>query len=722
MSKKGRLTFPIDVSIMDRSVELMKEWGADAIRDCDGTTLPSNVGELGVKIYSTYFVTRGDNKWAKANLDELQHMYVMSERVTAHDGEVSIPLLHGFLTDEVEVDYDADPKKYWEVIDRTTDKVISEYTVDRAHNTVTIKPAENMHEYTVIFFVRVIWDSTQMYNYITNNWDREKEMPYDPRYPKTNKYIKDHLREWLKSHPDTDVVRFTTFLYHFALLFNDKRREKFVDWFGYGATCSPKAMDDFEKEYGYRLRPEDIVTAGSYNSPFKVPTKQYLDYMDFIGKFVCDECRQLVDIVHENGREAMMFLGDTWIGTEPYGKYFGNIGLDAIVGSVGSGITVRMLTDMPHVKYSEGRFLPYFFPDTFREGGKPTEELNEIWRKARRAMMIKPLDRMGFGGYLNLADKFPDFIKRVGEICDEFRDIYDTVKGSSVKTSIKVGVLNCWGKLRSWQAFMVAHELWYKQTYSYMEVFEALSGLPVDIEFINFGDVLAGRLNDFNIVLNVGNAGTAFSGGKWWNDVNVITKVREWVYNGGGFIGIGEPTAFDKQETFFALRDVLGVDKELGFTLSTDKYNIVPNQEHFILEGIDKQVTYGESTKGIYALEGATVLDIARCGDPERDVNVGEVQMAVNAYGKGAGFYMSGFKFDNLTTRLLYRAMLYISGKTDLVKRGFSTNFNTDYYYYEDKKRGCLINNSTKTEETTLYDMSGKAHSVTLNPLEMKWL
>ena len=42
-----------------------------------------------------------------------------------------------------------------------------------------------------------------------------------------------------------------------------------------------------------------------------------------------------MDIVHSYGKEAMMFLGDHWIGTEPYGKYFKSIGLDAVVGSVG---------------------------------------------------------------------------------------------------------------------------------------------------------------------------------------------------------------------------------------------------------------------------------------------------------------------------------------------------------------------------------------------------
>ena len=83
---------------------------------------------------------------------------------------------------------------------------------------------------------------------------------------------------------------------------------------------------------------------GYYNSTFRVPTKQYLDYMDFIQRFVAAKAKELVDLVHEAGREAMMFLGDNWIGTEPYGKYFQGIGLDAVVGSVGGGATLRLIS------------------------------------------------------------------------------------------------------------------------------------------------------------------------------------------------------------------------------------------------------------------------------------------------------------------------------------------------------------------------------------------
>ena len=81
----------------------------------------------------------------------------------------------------------------------------------------------------------------------------------------------------------------------------------------------------------------------------------------------------MVDIVHEYGKEAMMFMGDHWIGMEPFMDEFASIGLDAVVGSVGNGATLRLFSDIKHVKYTEGRFLPYFFPDTFHEGGDPVK-------------------------------------------------------------------------------------------------------------------------------------------------------------------------------------------------------------------------------------------------------------------------------------------------------------------------------------------------------------
>ena len=95
---------------------------------------------------------------------------------------------------------------------------------------------------------------------------------------------------------------------------------------------------------------------------------------------------------------------------------------------MGNGSTLRLISDIPGVKYTEGRFLPYFFPDTFHEGGDPVREAKENWVTARRAILRKPIDRIGYGGYLKLACAFPEFIDYVESVCNEFRELYDNIK------------------------------------------------------------------------------------------------------------------------------------------------------------------------------------------------------------------------------------------------------------------------------------------------------
>ena len=63
---KGRVTIPTDVDVVPETLELVKRWGADAIRDCDGTDYPEELKNVDAKVYSTYYTTRKDNAWAKS--------------------------------------------------------------------------------------------------------------------------------------------------------------------------------------------------------------------------------------------------------------------------------------------------------------------------------------------------------------------------------------------------------------------------------------------------------------------------------------------------------------------------------------------------------------------------------------------------------------------------------------------------------------------------------
>lgn len=713
----GRLTIPTDENFVEGTKIIAKKWGADAVRDCDGTRLPKNAGELG-KVYNTYFVVRGDNEWAEKHHDELQNVLLMSERVTAFESPLKIDLLKGYYRQQLSVNPES-PKKYWQVYDRTEGKEITNWYYD-GNGFVIVENPVMFHEYTVNFFAQNIWDSTQMYNYITNGWTGEKHLVMEPRYEKTFGHIKENLTKWCKQNDDVSVVRFTTFLYHFFLVFGEDGKEKHVDWFGYPMTASPRAFDAFKERYGYEIKAEDIIDNGTYHSNFVNPTKVFKDYMEFVEEYVSKTVRELVGIVHENGKEAMMFLGDSWIGTEPYGEHFKEMGLDAVVGSVGGGVTVRMLSEIPHVKYREGRFLPYFFPDTFFEGNEENAvaELNKNWLTARRAMMRKPLDRMGFGGYLSLAAKFPSFIDRVEEIADEFRTIYEAIDNKKPWCRLKVGLLNAWGKKRSWMSHMVAHELWYQQIYSYQGILEAISGLPVDIEFLSFDEVRNGVPKDIDVIINAGDAYTAFSGGKEWLDERLQVSIRKFVYEGGGFIGVGEPTACEGNGRYFQLADVLGVDEEIGFTLSNDKYNI-QKQPDELTEGL-KEIDYGEDKKNIYALDGTKVLDITFSDRFKRSVNVGEVKMAINEYGKGRSFYITGIPYSFQNSQLLYKAMCRVANKN--LYECYSTNENTECNYYPASGKYAVTNNSKENQVTDFYDIIGTKKEIMLKPMEIKWV
>lgn len=710
---KGRVTIPTENDFLDETIDVLKKLKADAVRNCDGTDMPDEIIALGQKVYQTYFVCRGDNQWVNNNLDEVQQLFLGSKYVLATQKTVSIDFLDGYLLEQIKPDYFHDVKKYWQVFDRTTNTIITDFEINQTTNEVTIKNANLFHEYSVNFLAYVIWDPTQMYNHITNNWTKEHEIPFDIRLPKSNIYMLEALTNWLENNPKTDVVRFTTFFYHFTLVFNDKRKEKFVDWFGYGTSVSVKALEDFKKEYGYELTAEDFITSGSYNSSFNVPTKKYLDYMDFIQKFVSTNVKKLVDIVHSHNKEAMMFLGDNWIGTEPYGKYFKDMNMDAVVGSVGSGATLRMISDIPHVKYTEGRFLPYFFPDTFYEGNDPCIEARENWLISRRAIMRKPVDRIGYGGYLSLAYKFPKFMAYIESICDEFRLIYKNINNQKPFTNVKVAVLNSFGKVRSWQTHMVAHALWYKEAYTYQGIIEALSGLAVDVKFISFDDVInTNVLDDIDCIINAGIHDTSFSGGVNWDNEILVSKIREFVYNGKGFIGVGEPAAYNKGGRFFQIADILGVDKELGFTLSTDKYNWNKTENHFIFKDNIEPMNYGESTQSIYAINPTTqILDLGNK----------EIFAATNNYGEGRGVYLAGLPYNTQNTRVLLRSIYYACNKENEMFKYFSSNPNCEVSYYPSTNTYAIINNSNFIQETKIHINKDVYRTVTLQSGQIKW-
>ena len=713
--KVGRVTIPTDLDVVPETLEIMKRWGADAIRDCDGTDFPAELQNQNAKIYSTYYTTRKDNVWAKANPDEVQQCYIMTGFHTATEGALEIPLMQGISPELMEVNTRDDIKRWWEVMDRTTGEPIApedwDYNVETG--CVVIAAPEAFHEYTVAFLAYLIWDPVHMYNAVTNNWQNfEHQITFDVRQPKTHKFTIERLRKFIADHPYVNVIRYTTFFHQFTLMFDELKREKFVDWYGYSASVCPYILEQFEKEAGYKFRPEFIVDQGYYNNQYRVPSKEFKDFQAFQRREVAALAKEMVDITHELGKEAMMFLGDHWIGTEPFMEEWKTIGVDAVVGSVGNGSTLRLISDIPGVKYTEGRFLPYFFPDTFYEGGDPVKEAKENWVTARRAILRKPIDRIGYGGYLKLALQFPEFIDYVESVCNEFRELYENIKGTTPYCVKTVAVLNSWGKMRAWGCHMVHHALYQKQNYSYAGIIEALSGAPFDVKFISFDDIRKepSILDSIDVIINVGDGDTAHTGGAEWEDAVVSSAVRKFVHNGGGFIGVGEPTGHQYQGHYFQLASVLGVEKETGFTLNYDKYNWEQKPEHFILADVAGEVDFGEGKKNIYAFEGTDILV-----QKEK-----EVQMATNTFGNGRSVYISGLPYSFENSRVLYRAILWAAHGEDILNKWFSTNYNVEVHAFVANGKYCVVNNTYVPQDTTVYTDTG-SFALHLEANEIRW-
>jgi beta-D-galactosyl-(1->4)-L-rhamnose phosphorylase len=711
---KGDFTLPGEAGYEELTLKLADKWGADAIRDSDGTVLSDRIISADYNIYSTICLVRADNEWAKANRDKLQQNYLMSDPVVAEKDRVRIELLNGFFREQLEVNTNDDPKTWWQVFDRTTGEEVpkEQWTFDASGGTVTVNKVKKWHKYTVNFLAYRIWEAISMYNHITNNWgDREHQMPVDPIYPETQKFMLEYLQKWLDQHPRTKIVRFTSLFYNFAWFWGDPsiQRFRYADWGSYEMTVSPFAMRLFARDRGYEMTGEDFVNNGNYCSSHNVPSERLLDWMDFMNEFVVSFGRKCIDLIHKAGKVAYMFYDDHWVGTEPYGERYRDFSFDGLIKCVFNAFEARLCAGVQGVKTKELRLHPYLFPTglkgepTFMTGGDPALDARRFWDNIRRGLLRVPIDRIGLGGYLHLVQDFPDFVETIEHITQEFRTLKQLHAGGCPYTApLKVAVLTAWGKLRSW--VYVGHFIHGMELY---EVTESLAGLPVDVSFISFGDILEqGIPKDVDVIINAGKAGTAWSGGEHWKNEKIVENITRWIAGGGGFIGIGEPSACQFSGQYFQLSHILGVDRETGLKSSIVKPECaVSVKSHFILEDIEGDIDFGKEIDNVFIIDKVTQVLSEKDGTPK---------IAVRYFGKGKSIYLSGFKFAPENSRLLHRGLFWAAGKQEDYGPWTCSNIKTDCAFFPDIKKLVMISSSDDTEKTKVFDGGGKAHDVSL--------
>lgn len=710
--KRGNFTLPGEAGYEELTLELAERWGADVIRDSDGTELSEEITGAGYGIYSTICLIRDHNEWAKSHPEQLQQTFLVTEPKTATGAEMTFDLMEDFYADQFTINDSPESMEFWQVYDRTEACEVSrdQWRYETEGCRVILTEPKPFHSYTVSFLAYRIWEEISMYNHVTNNWDKEHLMPVDPIHEETREYLYNWLREWCESHPVTTVVRFTSMFYNFVWMWgsSDKKRNLFTDWGSYDFTVSPAMLKAFEKEYGYSLTAEDFVNQGKFHVTHMPPSEHQLDYMAFVNRFVVDFGRRLVELVHDYGKKAYVFYDDSWVGVEPYNDHFKEFGFDGLIKCVFSGYEARLCAGVD-VETHELRLHPYLFPvglggaPTFCEGGDPVRDAKEYWIHVRRALLREKIDRIGLGGYLHLVEDFPDFCDYMEEIADDFRLIKSFHEDGAVYTMpIRAAVLHSWGKLRSWTLSGHFHETY---MHDLIHINEALSGLPVEVEFISFEDVKAGCLSDVDVLINAGAAGSAWSGGDAWNDSAVIEAISRWVYEGGVLIGAAQPSAATGAADYFRLASVFGVDEDTGARVCHGKWE-------YELTDRTGLIPFGAEVcgrKGIYLTDRDTEVLMEAEGCPS---------LTSHRFGSGTAYYLSSFQVTPENTRLLLNLMVSGMG-LELNQKYVTDNPSVECAWYPASGRLVVINNSGEKTETVIGTDFGP-QTVTVEPFGMK--
>ncbi|MCI5699909.1 MAG: 1,3-beta-galactosyl-N-acetylhexosamine phosphorylase [Lachnospiraceae bacterium] len=706
MSKKvlrGRFTIPGEKNYEALTLKLAEKWGADVIRDSDGTELSDQIVDAGYDIYSTICLIRDHNKWIQENLDTRQRTFLSTDPEIACDHNIEINLLKGFYREQFDVDDSEESIKYWQVFDRTTIMIISneDWIYNPERKSVTITHVKPWHKYTVSFMAFRIWEEISMHNHKTNNWNKEHLMQLDPMYPKVQKYLLDWLKTWCEEHPKITVVRFTSLFYNFVWIWgeSERRKNRYTDWASYDFTVSPLALEKFKEKMGYGMTAEDFINQGKLHVTHMPANSRKIDWMNFINEFVVDFARKLIAIVHEYGKKAYVFYDDSWVGMEPYNENFEKIGFDGIIKCVFNGFEARLCSGV-RTETHELRLHPYLFPvgvngqPSFQKGGNPKKEAQKYWQQVRRALLRCPVDRIGLGGYLHLVEDKPDFVDYIADIADEFRSMRELFNtGLPVNLKPRVGILHTWGKLRSWTLSGHFHETF---QHDLIHINEALSGLPFEVQFISFEDIKGGALNNLDVIINAGFAYSAWSGGTAWKDEMVIEYLTKWVFDGGCFIGVNEPSAVAGYDTYFRMSHVLGVDEDLGDRVCHGKYSF---QTFDILELVPENATV-KKKDNIYLTDESTVVLRS-----EKELPV----LTVHPFGKGTGIYLGGFELSFENIRMLQNLILYGAGES-LDQEYITDNLFVECAYFPEANTWIVVNNSEKKQEANIKTPLGKIH------------
>ncbi|MFP4191395.1 MAG: 1,3-beta-galactosyl-N-acetylhexosamine phosphorylase N-terminal domain-containing protein [Candidatus Hydrogenedentota bacterium] len=657
----------------------------------------------------------------KVRPDWRPRRYLASRPVKATGGSVEIDLLAGYARDFDGTDkgYSVDtetlePSNYWIAWDLTVGERLSpeRWDVQTAGGfdpdaRVIIHDAKQDHSYSVTF---VVTDSHGNQGNWSNTW-------VDFMVPEAREHIWDQYENWLDI--EVDIFRPTHLIYFYHQVHSDGS-SRILDWYGYNVGIHPDNIEAMEEATGKPFDPSFLVDEGVIKTANDVPAEDYFPWMEVVQQSNLGFAQEYNQRIHASGkdRRTRMFIDDAWVGIEPHRGMLDQAGFDEAATPMNWAADVRRFMDF------EGNVKRVVRLGMWMSAPQAKQRIVTAWSRGLRGILFDVPDGITFGGDIgSLAHDYeesPEIRERLCGIFNDFENYHRLLHGRDIYTHpLNLYVVNAWGDLRSWPKYWTV--------YFSQHILEALTDLPIDVHFYALRDIENnGVPEDADILLNVGEPESSWSGGFYWTDT-VADHVRSFVEQGGGFIGIDGPTIHDGQ---LMVDDVLGLNYE-GPASEEAKKRQYPAQGSN--EAWRRNQSPADHATSVLKVDGegplfkdlpadfGRVFRLNSLMEPEDNTRVlseDGALVTMNEYGAGKAAYINGiihdgqgmevFAFEEFLKRMIYE----VAGKEEWLEE-LDVPTPGAYVYYYPERQLVVVYNRAHLDEVR-QDKEGVSEDVVL--------
>ncbi len=627
--------------------------------------------------------------WLKDHPEQAQVGYWVTKPVQAEADSVTVPVVSP-TWGGARICRRYDPQEHWRVLDQTSGEFLAagRWSVSKDLKQVTIQHAIVGHSYAVYFLT----------------WAPGLADVLLPDFqPQGVRMIDELLTPF-------DGVLDTFWFDDLGFAYPGPTPQGVWDWEAYTLVGRPERLARFEQAAGITFDPRWLVNA-PHTIEADVP-REYLQWMSWVHPQMNAWLRQASEACRKHGVKSWLYWGDCHVGIEPFLGALTEGRLDQTDKPAGDPVTMRALCDFPGDTFRRFR-VDWVYA---HKVGNPAfaRHLRAGWANVRRGMLTKPISGLYWMPFDNAAGNpetavRDNLVQAMADINDEFRLLADHLAGQSAWTAdLDLYVVNVWGRQYSWRPWGEARLV-------------PLTSLPIRVHFLSLLEIeQSGIPENADVLYCYGMPNTAQNGGHWWKSPRVVRAVRDFVQQGGGFIGLQAPGAYGGQQLHWPLADLLGVTGEgtpeyhplaADASLLADvggELNPEAGASVLISARSAAQHFLAQETKLVSGLGGAVSTSATGSQDilyflrrPDGKLFPGLVARSV---GRGRCVYFAGYSREGSYDRLFRRAVFWAAQREAEASRLDALGSPAAFVYaYPDIKTLALHNTATEPASVTVH-------------------